>query len=195
MDHEKRGKFILINNVNFKKESGMADRSGSDKDAKCLYERFTALDFDVKDYRNLTVEEMKKVLKQAAKDSPYNRDADCFACALLSHGDEGIIYGTDKFVKIEELVTPFYGENCRELAGKPKIFIIQACRGVKCDPGVLVTDSDVVLPPKSTMAYKIPSLADFLFAYSTVPGYFSWRNSSEGSWFIQAIGKVFKVKC
>ena len=28
----------------------------------------------------------------------------------------------------------------------------------------------------------LPSEADFLFAYSTVPGYYSWRNSQRGSW-------------
>lgn len=29
---------------------------------------------------------------------------------------------------------------------------------------------------------SLPSEADFLFAYSTVPGYYSWRNSQRGSW-------------
>ncbi len=29
--------------------------------------------------------------------------------------------------------------------------------------------------------------SDVLMAYSVVPGYFSWRNSIRGSWFIQAL--------
>ena len=29
---------------------------------------------------------------------------------------------------------------------------------------------------------SLPSEADFLYAYSTVPGYYSWRNSQRGSW-------------
>ena len=29
--------------------------------------------------------------------------------------------------------------------------------------------------------------SDFLMAYSVVPGFFSWRNSLRGSWFIQAL--------
>ena len=29
--------------------------------------------------------------------------------------------------------------------------------------------------------------SDFLIAYSVVPGYFSWRNSIRGSWFVQAL--------
>jgi caspase 7 len=31
-------------------------------------------------------------------------------------------------------------------------------------------------------SYKIPSHADFLIAYSTIPGFYSWRNTTAGSW-------------
>ena len=33
-----------------------------------------------------------------------------------------------------------------------------------------------------TNAITLPTQADFLYAYSTVPGYFSWRNCTKGSW-------------
>lgn len=39
---------------------------------------------------------------------------------------------------------------------------------------------------------SVPAEADFLYAYSTVPGYYSWRNSINGSWFIQSLSKVFE---
>ena len=29
------------------------------------------------------------------------------------------------------------------------------------------------------------NVADFLLAHSTVAGYYSWRNTASGSWFIQ----------
>jgi tRNA-dihydrouridine synthase len=38
----------------------------------------------------------------------------------------------------------------------------------------------------------LPIEADFMYAYSTVSGYYSWRNSVRGSWFVQAIVSVFK---
>ena len=38
----------------------------------------------------------------------------------------------------------------------------------------------------------IPSHADFLIAYSTVPGFYSWRNTTQGSWFIQAFCHVIQ---
>ncbi|CAF4426819.1 unnamed protein product, partial [Rotaria magnacalcarata] len=37
------------------------------------------------------------------------------------------------------------------------------------------------------IASHIPSEADFLLVYSTMPGYYAWRNSLKGSWFIQAL--------
>ena len=39
---------------------------------------------------------------------------------------------------------------------------------------------------------SVPVEADFLFAHSTVAGYYSWRNSSNGSWFIQSVAKVLR---
>ena len=32
--------------------------------------------------------------------------------------------------------------------------------------------------------------SDFLIAHSTVSGYYSWRNTVNGSWFIQALASV-----
>lgn len=35
-------------------------------------------------------------------------------------------------------------------------------------------------------------MSDYLLAYSTIPGYVSWRNSASGSWFISTLVTVFK---
>ena len=48
-----------------------------------------------------------------------------FVCVLLSHGDEGIFYGTDSFIKLETLTGMFRGDRCRTLVAKPKLFFIQ----------------------------------------------------------------------
>ena len=31
---------------------------------------------------------------------------------------------------------------------------------------------------------SLPAESDFIYAYSTVPGYYSWRNSRNGSWLV-----------
>lgn len=38
----------------------------------------------------------------------------------------------------------------------------------------------------------MPTEADFVLAYATVPGYVSWRNSEYGSWFIKAFVDTMK---
>ena len=53
--------------------------------------------------------------------------------------------------------------------------------------GMDVPDSPELTDTKVT----VPVEADFIFAYSTVPGYYSWRNNADGSWFVQAIIRVF----
>ena len=37
----------------------------------------------------------------------------------------------------------------------------------------------------SLATYRTPLYADFLLAHSTVAGFYSWRNTVSGSWFIQ----------
>lgn len=48
-----------------------------------------------------------------------------FVCVILSHGDEGIIFGTNGPVDLKKLTSYFRGVSCRSLTGKPKLFIIQ----------------------------------------------------------------------
>lgn len=49
---------------------------------------------------------------------------------IMSHGDMGIISGTDsKAFKTEEIFQHLNAKNCPALVNKPKIIIIQACRG------------------------------------------------------------------
>ena len=62
----------------------------------------------------------------AAGDSDSdNYNSDAFICAILTHGEEGVVYGTDAKIEIEDLLKPFKGSSCAGLVGKPKIFFIQ----------------------------------------------------------------------
>lgn len=40
---------------------------------------------------------------------------------------------------------------------------------------------------------RLPAEADFLFAFSTIPGFYSWRNTDNGSWYIQALAKMIEI--
>ncbi|CAB1461078.1 unnamed protein product [Pleuronectes platessa] len=101
-------------------------------------------------------------------------------CVLLSHGDEGVFFGTDGSVELKYLTSLFRGDRVKSLVGKPRLFFIQACRGTELDGGI-ETDS---VDDGTT---RIPVEADFLYAFSTAPGYYSWRNTTSGSWFMQSL--------
>ncbi|KAM4623552.1 caspase-7 isoform 2-T2 [Polymixia lowei] len=182
MSHQRVGKCIIINNKNFDEKT--------DRDAGELFKCFKSLGFDVCIYNDQTCEKMERLLREASEED--HSDSSCFACILLSHGEEGMIYGTDGAMPIKTMTSLFRGDMCKSLVGKPKLFFIQACRGSEFDDGIQ-TDSG---PPNDTLEtdanprHKIPVEADFLFAYSTVPGYYSWRNPGRGSWFVQALCNV-----
>ncbi|XP_060634628.2 caspase-3 [Anolis sagrei] len=185
MDHPEMGLCILVNNKNFHPATGMSYRSGTDRDAAHVVDTFRTLGYMVKAYNDLTCKQIVDILRNVSKDDHHKRNS--FVCVLLSHGEDGLIYGTDGPVELKMLTSLFRGDRCKSLAGKPKLFFIQACRGTELDSGI-ETDSG----PDESMCQKIPVEADYLYAYSTAPGYYSWRNSSEGSWFIQSLCLMLK---
>lgn len=51
-----------------------------------------------------------------------------------------------------------------------QLFFIQACQGDKLDGGVSMRREATETDSNSSMSYSIPVHADFLIAYSTIPG-------------------------
>ncbi|KAM7338492.1 hypothetical protein ACRRTK_001976 [Alexandromys fortis] len=155
--------------------NGMTPRSGTDVDAAKLRETFLSLKYEVRNKNDLTREEIVELRDKVSKEDHSKRSS--FVCVILSHGDEGIIFGTNGPVDLKKLTSYFRGDYCRSLTGKPKLFIIQACRGPELDCGIetdSATDDDMA-------CHKILLEAEFLYAYSTAPSYCSWRNSKDGS--------------
>ena len=184
-----RGKLTLINVKFFQRSSGMGDypREGTNKDAEGLCSLFLDFGFIVDRYDNPTKQEIMKILKGAAN-ADYSK-LSCCACSILSHGEEGIIYGTDGYVKIKDITKLF---RARGLAGIPKLFLFQACLGSDYMDPLDSVDGPAGPAEEREIALTLPTEADFLYAYSTVPGYYSWRNSKRGSWFMEAIVSVFR---
>ena len=73
---------------------------------------------------------------------------------------------------------------------EPLIYgILQACQGNRMDKGAeVVQQAGRRESTDSFASYRTPLHADFLLAHSTVAGYYSWRNTATGSWFIQVLG-------
>ncbi|MGH0127380.1 UNVERIFIED_CONTAM: hypothetical protein FKN15_077532 [Acipenser sinensis] len=174
----------------FSRMVGMKVRNGKDRDAGELFKCFKTLGFEVCIYNDQTCQNMERLLRDASEED--HSDSSCFVCILLSHGEEGMIYGTDGAVPIKTMTSLFRGDMCKSLVGKPKLFFIQACRGSEFDNGIQSDSgpSNESMETDANPRHKIPVEADFLFAYSTVPGYYSWRNPGQGSWFVQALCNV-----
>ncbi|KAH9377848.1 hypothetical protein HPB48_016332 [Haemaphysalis longicornis] len=199
MRQNPRGRCIIINNVNF--DGPLEDREGSELDADCMKTLFTQLHFNVTVASNLTRDEMKELLRRVSK-AESHRFADCLVVILMSHGEEGFIYGSDseKLRLQHDVYGPFNNEECPTLQGKPKIFLVQACRGGEWDSGThdvrIRTDSPNVPDGNCTVTFeptrnRIPVLSDMYIAYATIPGYIALRNRAMGSWFLSAVTKVF----
>lgn len=185
MTHPSRGTCVIFNNQVFHSHTNLPKRWGSDKDEKSLSDQFGNLGFRVDVQRDLTHRELRAKLKQLGEQN-YSKD-DCFVCCILTHGDDGVLYASDGKFSVDCVFTPFLGNACPTLLGKPKLFFIQACRGTQLDKGVRVAydTADSRLGAGPTMTDP-----DFLVVYSTVAGFYSWRNGQQGSWFIQALCAV-----
>ncbi|KAM6939773.1 caspase-3a [Xenentodon cancila] len=177
------GQCVVINNKNFHISTGMNQRNGTDVDAGNVVKVFSSLGYKVKVYNDQTVKQMEQLLTAVSKDD-HSHSAS-FVCVLLSHGDDGVFFGTDGAVKLTSITSLFRGDRCKSLVGKPKLFFIQACRGTELDGGI---EADGI----EDGIGKIPVEADFLYAFSTAPGYYSWRNTVSGSWFIQSLCDVIR---
>uniref|UniRef100_A0A672QAG2 Caspase-3 n=2 Tax=Sinocyclocheilus grahami TaxID=75366 RepID=A0A672QAG2_SINGR len=179
MNYASLGQCVIINNKNFLKKTGMGVRNGTDEDAKNAIQTFSKLGFKCKISNDQTVSQMKDLLTKVSKED-HSKSA-MFACVLLSHGEDERIFGTDDCIELKELFALFRGDRCKSLVGKPKLFFIQACRGSGLDAGIECDGES------EEGTQRIPVEADFLYVYSTAPGYYSWRNVANGSWFISSL--------
>nr|XP_046259206.1 caspase-8 [Scatophagus argus] len=191
MTAAKRGTCLIINNYDFSaSQKGLQSRDGTMTDEGCLHKVFGWLGFEIETHRDCKGNDILSVMKKLG--SRDHSQMDCVVCCILSHGEEGCVYGVDGHtVDIRELMECFNGLNCRSLVEKPKLFFIQACQGKKTQASVSVeadgpayrlVNSDAVVAKDS-----IPSEADFLCGMSTVRSYISYREKKNGTWYIQSL--------
>ncbi|XP_027735922.1 caspase-8-like [Empidonax traillii] len=187
------GYCVILNNHIF--NNPKQNRKGTVKDGEAVKRVFKWLQFETVEHMDLEAKEIFEKVKEYSKRD--HRNMDCFVCFIFSHGEKRKIKGIDdEFVNIKDLVSCFSGSNCPSLAGKPKVFFIQACQGSVGHPAVAV-EADFSGHPETdaTPSTSIPDLADILIGMSTVEDYLSFRWAESGSVYIQCLCDKMKLLC
>ena len=200
-----RGITLIINNKSFAyhpDHGKQSTRHGSEEDVSRVKTLFAALDFSVQTEQDLSKQQLLEKLSDVTYDQDHSA-YDCFVLWLMSHGRSGEVFCSDgDTLSLETLETMF--SECKTLRGKPKLFFIQACRGIGEDEGQLEgegdsPDDEISSLNQANTSYEstkvdsvIPTHSDFLYAYSTVDEYVSYRNKNEGSHFVRCFVEAFR---
>ena len=200
MRSKPRGSVLIINNESFTDPGGVYKfRHGSTIDTNSLCDLFSQLGFNTIVRKNRKYHEMIQDVDNFANLESHV-ESDMGILVLLSHGENRNVISTDGYkLPYDDILTEFNNEKCPNLCGKPKLFIFPACRGTKEDYGVRrkicsgpssgPTESDNFQVPNPMK--RVPTYGDTLIAYGTVPGYVANRDTTNGTWYIQCLCKVF----
>ncbi|XP_050737524.1 caspase-1-like isoform X2 [Eriocheir sinensis] len=198
MNHKKRGTAIILVHDRF--DSDLKPRDCARHDTDIIKNALTCLSFHVEESWNLTRSGLYRKLNEVS--CRDHQDSDCLVIVFMSHG------GVDHFNKeylctkdgrfdTTELWKSFTADKCPSLAGKPKLFFIQACRGMRTDKGVRMKHPKglgVQTDSYSKPDYVIPLHADMLIMWASYPGMYAFKsnnNGISGSVFIHFLAKVF----
>ncbi|KAM8972381.1 caspase-7-like [Pelodytes ibericus] len=183
-----RGRAVIIAMTEFHSRTGggveaLEQRKGVKRDTKRLFKALSLLGYKVTLHVDVSVSEIREIYKEESK-LPHG---ECFISILSSHGQEGMIYdfyGEPVFLKeLYNILHP-------ALAGIPKLFFIQACRGTEKDEGVeLETDSASCEPDAFSHGWYLPSDTGVMFASSE--GYVAFQNPA-GSVFLQTLCNIME---
>ncbi|XP_015748693.1 PREDICTED: uncharacterized protein LOC107328481 [Acropora digitifera] len=203
------GYCVIINNRQFQ-GNDEAYREGSEQDEERLTNLFESLRFEVIIKRDLKRDQIKGVAQEYGGTNHDKFVA--FVLIVMSHGDDkDCIFGVDNdSISVRNLMKEFQAEMCPSLKGKPKILIMQTCRGsrqcdvessgdfvesINADPTEFDQADNCVcrFSLDSSLSKSVfPPETDFLLAFATVPGYVSFRSRTSGSFFIQELVEVIE---
>ncbi|XP_025905598.1 caspase-8-like [Nothoprocta perdicaria] len=193
MENNPHGYCVILNNYIFK--NPILNREGTIKDGERVKEVFNRLQFETVEYMDLEANQLYAKVEEYSKKDHSNMD--CFVCFILSHGEKDKIKGTDEeCINIKDILLCFSGSNCPSLAGKPKLFFIQACQGSESHPHVMLEeDWSVFLETDAVPLPSIPDRADILLGLSTVEDFESYRSRETGSVYIQCLCEKLEQLC
>ncbi|XP_008429238.1 caspase a [Poecilia reticulata] len=192
---------LLITNIKFSDEK--LSRHGAEKDEENMEKLLQSLGYEVVKYQNLTGKRIDEALKDFAK-HPKLKQTDSVFVVIMSHGKLGKILGVDckegnpdEFA-VDKIYKYLNSNGCQALINKPKVVILQACRGVRSGATTWVHDGESTGPPAALPEEQGPELEksahvekDFIALLASTPDNKAYRETANGSILIQNIVKVF----
>merc|ERR1719391_1679745 len=76
-----------------------------------MVQTFTRLHFGVRVYSNLTVKDINNMLEKVSLEDHHDRDM--LAVVVLTHGNEGILYGYDHSYPAHKIWEHFTADRCK----------------------------------------------------------------------------------
>ncbi|KAG7478878.1 caspase-1-A-like [Solea senegalensis] len=189
---------LLITNITFRVEK--YNRNGAKKDEENMERLLTELGYEVVKHTDLTAKAIDRALIDFSA-LPKLKATDSVVVVIMSHGKLGIVHGVewklgdenpDEF-PINNLYRHLGSKECPALLNKPKIIIIQACRGehsgsVFVSDGPSVSDGGDI---KEDTLQVVHREKDFISLLSCTPDTVSYRHTGQGSFLIQYIVSQF----
>ncbi|XP_055022761.1 caspase a-like isoform X2 [Boleophthalmus pectinirostris] len=197
---------LLITNINFVNKKN--NRAGAEKDEENMEKLLTDLGYEVVKHTDLTGKQMDAALAKFST-HPKLKKTDSVFVVIMSHGKRGAVLGVNfksgpsgeepDELPIDNIFKYLNAKNCPELVNKPKIIIIQACRGE--ESGSVTVHDSLEADDGSAMGGNIEEdklqvihkEKDFIALLSCTPDTVSYRHRSEGSFLIQFTVKVFNT--
>ncbi|ROL41355.1 Caspase-1 [Anabarilius grahami] len=179
---------LLINNRDFDEKA--MTRRGAERDEENMEWLLNQLDYQVVKYKNLSGQNFARRPEHASSDSTF--------VVIMSHGKRDAILGvhyhktdnpSDTF-PVDDIFLHLNSKNCPALHNKPKVILIQACRGGE-HGRVWASDSE----PDESMEIEgddfVHTEKDFISLMSCTPDTKSYRHVQNGTFYVQLIVDVF----
>ncbi|KAJ6638149.1 Caspase Dronc, partial [Pseudolycoriella hygida] len=196
MKSRHRGVFFLVNIINFHKKD---PRNGASVDRDNLITLFRGMEFKIFYNEDITSAEFNKLVDELIH-SQYLQDTDSLVFAVLTHGEfqkgkQYIEFTDGSLTTVQDILEKFNNINCKNMVGKPKIFLFPMCRGNVSDTGTgnptlksKKTETDTI---NFSEQNNIATSSDIKICYATVPGFETHRDPDTGSWYVQVLCEVF----
>uniref|UniRef100_A0A8C8YXR0 Uncharacterized protein n=1 Tax=Prolemur simus TaxID=1328070 RepID=A0A8C8YXR0_PROSS len=197
---------LIICNTEF---DHLAPRHGAEHDIVGMKGLLEGLGYSVDVKEKLTARGMESVLREFAA-RPEHKSSDSTFVVLMSHGILDGICGTrhseetSDVLPYDTVFQLFNNRNCVSLKDKPKVIIVQACRGANRGE-VWVRDSpeSPENPVAASFSQSPENLEedavckahvekDFIAFCSSTPHNVSWRDITSGSLFITQLITYFR---